>query len=124
MSVVKQVMALPLLLTTIVDALGAGPSAWRGRDYGCARWLHRCWVLLWLSHIERLARTRVVAVLILLLGAIYIYRSERAAAAVRSEGQWQPYSEARLASLKGRDISRQYDRGLVFDLQGERTLGF
>ena len=103
MRVVKQVMAVPLLLTTVwllwLLYQTRGPSALLAVGMGA--------VVLAAALVLRRQRWLWGAVALCLpLAAAYIFNlgEVQAKAESASDSQWQPYSEARMSNLKGQNI--------------------
>jgi thiol:disulfide interchange protein DsbD len=103
MKYMKQVMALPLMATAgwlfWIFAQMRGPSAWAVVAAGA--------ILLTLALVltkrNKKAVTAVVG-LVLLAGLVFIHRQALPAKELTAHGPWQPYSEEKLKSLKGRNV--------------------
>jgi thiol:disulfide interchange protein len=101
MQTLKQVMAVPLLLTTIWLLWVLGQV--RGIN-GVAAVLVGCVALGFALFLKRRAWS-VIAAVVMTAGSIFIYQS--AAIAVsdsQSSELWKPYSDARLSELKGKNV--------------------
>jgi len=103
MQTFKQVMALPLLLTCIwmIWILGQvrGVNAIATVLIGC--------VCVGLALYLKRGSIRAIAVLVLFCGGAFIYRTEAISVtptAGETGGLWQPYSEAKLTELKGKNV--------------------
>lgn len=101
---VKQVMAFPLLATLVwlLWILGEvrGSTTQAVVLLGCVLMGFAFWLSAW-----RRTLAIVLTVATLLVGLVYIDRSERAAGAPRAGDElWEPYSPARLEALRGRNV--------------------
>jgi thiol:disulfide interchange protein DsbD len=102
MKTVKQVMALPLLLTTLwlmwILSQVRGPDALAIVAAGCAA--------LGFALFLKRKFLGVVAALVLAAGAVFIYQMREPSFSEKSSGNelWQPYSEKRLEELKGKNV--------------------
>ena len=100
---VKQVMAVPLLLTDawLVWVLGQvrGPQAMVIAGLGCAG----LGLAIWWSRSRRVAGL-VTAVVILSTGLIYVHRIPDDAAPVTTGDGWRAFTPALLASLRGQNV--------------------
>ncbi len=103
MNTLKQVMAFPLLLTTLwlIWVLGQvrGMNAVMVVLGGCLTLAFA----IWFAKKER-KFSKVVTALILLGGLVFIYRSEQQVNTLIESDVWKPYSEATMESIKGKNI--------------------
>lgn len=103
MNTLKQVMAFPLLLTTLwlIWVLGQvrGMNAVMVILIGCLGIAFAVWFSSWKKKAAKIA-----TVLIILGGLVFIYRSEQAVQSAVESEVWKPYSESLMESLKGKNV--------------------
>lgn len=103
MNTVKQVMAFPLLLTTLwlVWVLGQvrGINAVMVVLIGCLGIAFAVWFSSWKKKAAKIATA-----LIILGGLVFIYRSEQSVQTAVESDVWKPYSETMMESLKGKNV--------------------
>jgi thiol:disulfide interchange protein/DsbC/DsbD-like thiol-disulfide interchange protein len=104
MTILKQVMAFPLLLTMVwllwILAQVRGPNAVGAVLGGCVALAF----IFWLPGKKAKRFAKAAAAIVLVLGLIFIYRGEEAAKAQVGSEVWQPYSEALMEKLKGKAV--------------------
>jgi thiol:disulfide interchange protein DsbD len=103
MNTFKQVMAFPLLLTTLwlIWVLGQvrGINSVMVVLTGCLGIGFAVWFSSW-----RKKAAQVATALIILGGLVFIYRSEQQVKTAVESDIWQPYTESLLESLKGKNV--------------------
>lgn len=103
MNTFKQVMAFPLLLTTLwlIWVLGQvrGMNAVMVVLAGCLAIGFAVWFSSW-----RKKAAKVVAAILILGGLVFIYRSEQQVNTQVQSDVWKPYSERLMEGLKGKPV--------------------
>lgn len=104
MTILKQVMAFPLLLTMVwllwILMQVRGPNAVVAVLGGCVA----VGFIFWLPGKTAKRFAKIAAVIVLGLGLIFIYRGEQQTQVQTGSEVWQPYSEALVEKLKGQNV--------------------
>ncbi len=104
MTILKQVMAFPMLLTMLwllwILSQVRGPNAVIAVLVGCVA----LGFIFWLPGKRMKKIAKVVAAAVLTLGIFFVYKLEEGTKTQAGSDLWQPYSEAAMERLKGQPV--------------------